>query len=318
MMAADVDQFRGVLLGCAVGDALGAPVEGWSRDEISLVYGGPLRDFRPGRYGLGAFTDDTQLTLALTEALVARGYFDMDEVARAFGNWMRLRDEQGWESRGFDRDSAIACRRLYNGVPRQLSAVDSAGSGAASRAAPVGLFPHGTGAVVDAAVLQAMLTHAHPQALAGAAAVGVAISQALSAIPFDAREFLRATALAVEDVEPGLAARVSSLEAYLGLPLDVGLGYTGTAVRAMEAVPAALLIFARTPHHTEEAIVTAVNAGGDTTGIGAMVGALAGALNGSSSLPGRWLAHLESKEHIENLAEALYRVVWGTNGRMTG
>lgn len=101
------------------------------------------------------------------------------------------------------------------------------------------------------------------------------------------------------------------LEAYLDEPLDVGLRYTGTGARAMEAVPAALLIFARIPPHTEEAIVTAVNAGGDTTGIGTMVGAL----NGSGSLPGRWLAYLEAREHIECLAEALYWMVWGVEGK---
>lgn len=314
-MAEDLDQFKGVLLGCAVGDALGAPVEGWSDIEIGMVHGGTLRDFRPERYGPGAFTDDTQLTLALTEALVVRGSFDMDEVAHAFGGWMRLRDEGVREVRGYDRASATACRRLYNGVPRQLSAVDSAGSGAASRAAPVGLFLRETTPVVDAAVLQAMLTHSHPRALAGAAAVAVAVSHALSAIPFDAEDFLRATALAVEDIEPGLAAKVSSLEAYLEEPLDVGLQYTGTGAYAMEAVPAALLIFARIPHHTEAAIVTAVNAGGDTTGIGAMVGAMAGALNGAGSLPGRWLAYLEAREHIERLAEALYWMVWGVEGK---
>jgi len=106
------------------------------------------------------------------------------------------------------------------------------------------------------------------------------------------------------------------LEAYLDEPFDVGLRYTGTGARAMEAVPAALLIFARIPHHTEEAIVTAVNAEGDTTGIGAMVGAMAGALNGSGSLPGRWLAYLEAREqHIERLAEALYWMVWGVEGK---
>lgn len=85
MVARDLDQFKGVLLGCAVGDALGGPVEGWSSTEIRMVHGGPLRDFLPERYGPGAFTYDTQLTLALAEALVFRGHFDMDEVAHAFG-----------------------------------------------------------------------------------------------------------------------------------------------------------------------------------------------------------------------------------------
>ncbi len=83
----------------------------------------------------------------------------------------------------------------------------------------------------------------------------------------------------------------------------------------MEAVPAALLIFGKIPHHTERAIVSAVSAGGDTTGIGAMVGALAGALNGAGSMPRRWLGRVEAREHIERLAGALYRMTWGMEDR---
>lgn len=315
MMAADLDQFRGVLLGGAVGDALGAPLEGLSRVEIRLAHGGWVRDFLPERYGPGAFTGDTQLTIALVEALVIRGRFDMDEVSRAFGEWMRLHDDGVRPARSRDHASATACRRLYRGVPRQFCAVDSDGCGAATRAAPVGLFLQDKGDIVDAAVLQAMLTHADPRVLAGAAAVAVGVAHALSAVPFDAFEFLRATALVVEDIDPGLAAKISGLETYAEEPLDEGLDYTGTGAYAMEAVPAALLIFAKIPHHTEEAIVTAVNAGGDTASIGAMVGTFAGALNGAGSLPGRWLGSLEARGHLGHLAETLYRMVSGTNGK---
>jgi ADP-ribosylglycohydrolase len=315
MMAADLDQFRGVLLGGGVGDALGAPLEGLSGIEIRLMHGGRVRNFLPERYGPGAFTGDTQLAIALAEALVTGGRFDMDKISHAFGEWMRLHDEGVRKARrGRDHASATACRRLYRGVPRQFSAVDSAGCGAATRAAPVGLLSQDEGDILEAAVLQAMLTHADPRALAGAAAVAVGVAHALSALPFDVFWFLRSTALMVEDMEPGLAAKISGLEAYVEEPLEEGLKYTGTGTHVMEAVPAALLIFANIPIHTEEDIVAAVNAGGHTAGIGAMVGALAGALNGAESLPERWLDSLEARGHLEHLAETLYRMASGTSG----
>jgi ADP-ribosyl-[dinitrogen reductase] hydrolase len=313
-MVVDVDQFRGVLLGGAVGNALGASLSGLSGTEIRLIHG-RVRDFLPEGYETGAFMGDTQLAVALAEALVAGGGFDMDRVSSAFGEWMRLHDAGVREARCYDQASAIACRRLYRGVPRQISAVDSAGCGAAARAAPIGLSLGDERDVVDAAVLQAMLTHADPRALAGAAAVAVGVAHALRVIPFDAFRFLRATALAVEDVEPGLAARISSLEGYVDKALEEGLEYIGTSSHAMEAVPAALLIFSKNPHHTEEAIVTAINAGGHTSGIGAMVGALSGALNGSGSLPGRWLQFLEGGAYLKSLSEEIYRMVFGGNGK---
>jgi len=175
MRSASVDQFRGVLLGGAVGDALGAPLAGLTALEIRLIHGGRVRNFLPERHGTGAFTGVTRLTMALAEALITGGGFDMDEVSHAFGEWMRLHDCGVREARGCDRASAVACRRLYRGVPRQVCAVDSASCGAATRAAPIGLFLRGQEDVVDAAVLQAMLTHADPRALAGAAAVAAGV-----------------------------------------------------------------------------------------------------------------------------------------------
>jgi ADP-ribosylglycohydrolase len=314
-VAVDVDQFRGVLLGGAAGNALGAPLAGLSGIEIRRFHGGRVKNFLAEGYGSGALAGDAQMTVVLAEALVAGGGFDMDAVSHAFGEWMRLHDEGVREARGYDRASATACRRLYRGVPRRISAVDSAGCGAATRAAPIGLFLRDEQAVVHAAVLQAMLTHADQRALAGAAALGVGVAYALSATPFDAFSFLRATALMVEDVEAGLAAKISQLEAFVERPLEDGLEYTGTSDHAMEAVPAALLIFSKLPHDTEKAIVAAANVGGHTAGIGAMTGALAGALNGAISLPERWLNSLEAGRYLNRLSETLYWMAYKKNGK---
>ena len=55
----------------------------------------------------------------------------------------------------------------------------------------------------------------------------------------------------------------------------------------------------------EEAIVTAVNRGGDADTIGAIAGAVAGARFGVSGLPDRWLAAIDEAEEIERLATDL-------------
>ena len=56
---------------------------------------------------------------------------------------------------------------------------------------------------------------------------------------------------------------------------------------------------------SEEAIVSAVNRGGDTDTVGAIAGAVAGARFGSDSLPERWLSGLNNREELEDLASAL-------------
>lgn len=62
---------RGCLLGGAVGDALGAPIEFMNIAEIQSRFGpGGIRDFAPAYGVIGAFTDDTQMTLFTTEGLL--------------------------------------------------------------------------------------------------------------------------------------------------------------------------------------------------------------------------------------------------------
>jgi ADP-ribosyl-[dinitrogen reductase] hydrolase len=305
------DRYRGALLGAAAGSALGAPLEGMSRAEILVSHRGEVRDFLPGRYEAGSYTADVQMMVALATTLALSNGFDVDELALTFGEWMRLHDEGLQEARGYGWASGLACRRLYRGIPKVESAVESDGCDAAVRAVPLGLVIGRPQAVRDTAVLQAMLTHRHPRALAEAAAVALAVSFALWRRPFEAQDFLSTTAKWIEDIDPGFAAKVSNLQGYLEDPLEVGPRYTGVGPQAIEAVPAALLIAAKLHSLPGEAVVRAVNAGGNTAGMGGMTGAIVGSFNGAGAVPKRWLSALESRELLEYLADSLYEIVFG-------
>ena len=77
-------------------------------------------------------------------------------------------------------------------------------------------------------------------------------------------------------------------------------------------MPAALWAFARHQDSPEEAIVTAVNMGGDTDTIGSMCGAVAGAYHGAYRIPGRWVDELENEEkgrdYLLSLADRLFEI----------
>lgn len=119
---------RGMLVGGAIGDALGAPVETWPPDRIAEVHGGPVRRyvspighkwFKPEEFLPGMTTDDTQLTVATAEGLihghaaaVAANSFSpyLDAVAAAHVEAMKF-TVGGW-----GRSTTEAVRRLANGV----------------------------------------------------------------------------------------------------------------------------------------------------------------------------------------------------------
>ncbi|HEX8907717.1 MAG TPA: ADP-ribosylglycohydrolase family protein, partial [Anaeromyxobacteraceae bacterium] len=84
---------RAAFLGVALGDALGATVEFMTAGEIRAAYG-VHRDLRGGGWlhlRPGAVTDDTEMSLAMAEAIVSRGRFEARAVADALVAWMRAR-----------------------------------------------------------------------------------------------------------------------------------------------------------------------------------------------------------------------------------
>ncbi len=85
------NRFHGCLVGLAVGDALGGPVEGLSRFELAQQHGGIVRKMVGGgslRLKPGETTDDTAMATALAESIVACGDLDVDDVAAHYVVWL--------------------------------------------------------------------------------------------------------------------------------------------------------------------------------------------------------------------------------------
>ena len=110
---------RGALAGIAIGDALGMPVEGWTKEAIRKKFPEGIRKYEDPREtghkwfnGLraGATTDDTQLTASVLKAIMEAGSFDMDVIAKYHALAMH-EDNAGW-----GRTTKEAIRRLNNGV----------------------------------------------------------------------------------------------------------------------------------------------------------------------------------------------------------
>jgi poly(ADP-ribose) glycohydrolase ARH3 len=77
------EKFKGVLLGTAVGDILGVPIEGETRSYIQLKHG-EIRDFLKNFIGEGCYSDDTQMTLALATSLIQCGKLDPKQCASQY------------------------------------------------------------------------------------------------------------------------------------------------------------------------------------------------------------------------------------------
>jgi len=285
-----LDRAQGALLGLAVGDALGATLEFQPRDAQPLhteMRGG-------GPFGLkaGEWTDDTAMALALADSLLACSGFDTHDAAQRFIAWWR---EGSYSCTGtcFDigRITREALARFERTGRPYAGSMDprTAGNGSLMRLSPIALF-----ALYDAdradqiARDQSRITHAALQAVEACAFFVQLLREAILGNTDVLRPRDWAGDAAIQAIAAG-SCRDKPREA---------IRSSGYVVDTMEA---ALWAVERT-RSFEEALVLAVNLGGDADTVGAVTGQLAGALYGASSIPARWLAPLAWRETITETA----------------
>ncbi len=292
------DRFLGSALGTFVGDAMGEPVEGWPHKAIYSQFGlldTMLRE--EARY-----TDDTQMMIGILETLVEKGGFDPAVCAVRF-------QENFDPSRGYGRRIFGVMEKIRRGIPWNAVGTDSFGNGGAMRIAPIGCFYYGDlQAVEENAILSARITHNHPEGLAGAVAqataVALALQHGLSNEPVEAEEFVDRISVQVSSIDNGFTESLGGIKSisasFSSRPTDSVIEVIEAirdryrlSLRAIESVPAAIGAFVLT-NSFREAVVLAVNLGGDTDTIGAMAGAVAGAYYGLDQIPQEWIDPLEN------------------------
>ncbi|MEU6266931.1 ADP-ribosylglycohydrolase family protein [Saccharopolyspora shandongensis] len=335
------ERVLGCFLGGALGDALGADLEFITAEEITKRFGpdGPsgLRE----AYGVhGAITDDTQMTLFTAEGLIrgsvaARmlGAEDpLPEVQQAYQRWLHTQGVEwdaaagrfladypapdGWlievpglfKTRAPGKTVFRALARFGEGHPAGSFTEkinDSKGCGGVMRAAPAALCSTDPAEVFRLAARTAALTHSHPAGYHSAGALAVIVQQALLGRGLDDGVWLALQVLETwedhEETSAMLKAAVDLAEAGVPTPQQVaetlGGGWVGEEALAI-AVCAALV----GGEDVELALRIAVHHDGDSDSTGAICGNIVGALLGVGALPVDWLAELELRDVVEQVA----------------
>lgn len=307
-MAANIlDRFRGCLLGVAVGDALGMPVEGYTAYEIESKFG-PVRDMMPAPEGhfhsglaAGQFTDDTEETLLLAESMIESSGFSAERFSDKLRSWGSLWTLDENLNRGIGFTTRSSVENMLAGTSWQESGLDIPTCGSAMRAAPIGLLYHCDLSVVARyAELQSIPTHCGPAARAGSIAVAVGVALCLQGFPKEM--VLKTAADLAKKTDSEFADRLLWAGSLLGLGLEPSeaLKAIGNSPIVSETVPAAFYCYMK--FQPEEALIAAASGGGDTDSIASIAGSLLGASFGTAWIPERWLLCLENRERIERAA----------------
>ena len=298
-------RFEGCLFGLAVGDALGGMFEAQSAEGIRARFPSVAHLIAYPQEEIW-YTDDTQMAIGVSEALIERGEIVEDALCGAFvSNYL--------PSRGYGRGAravldAMEEGRDYREVAEQHFPGGSFGNGAAMRVAPVGLvFRDDQRRLWEQARLSALPTHRHPLGIEGAQLLALAVALCSGMERFDRAGFFAGLQAACESAE--YRAKLEAAE-QVRTPDD--LAGLGNQIEALHSVPTAVASFALTPESFEDTVCNLIFLGGDTDTLAAMAGALSGAYIGSGRLPSRLVGLLESspkgRVYIEQLAGQLFDV----------
>ncbi len=271
------DRAIAAYLGLAIGDALGATVEFMTPREIKerygthdkLIGGGWLR-LKPGQV-----TDDTTMSLALGESILAQGKVDALSAAQAFDAWMRAKP--------VDIGNTVRRNLLLfrtSGKPEAPGSEHDAGNGAAMRVLPVALATLGQNefAVRSACRAQAHVTHHNPLSDAACECLVLMVQDALQGA--DKNQLLHRHAHPLAARHPAFRFRAVRQQSNPG----------GYIVDTMQAVFQAFF----DTDDFRSCLIDVVNRGGDADTTGAIAGMLAGALYGQDEIPEVWLRTLNT------------------------
>ncbi|EFL23891.1 putative ADP-ribosylglycohydrolase [Streptomyces himastatinicus ATCC 53653] len=321
---------RGCLLGGAIGDALGAAVEFSSLADIRAEHGAQgVTDFLPAYGRRGAVTDDTQMTLFTVDGLIRAqvrrdtgAWHPPTDIHSAHRRWYATqrdwgpderREDDGWLAREewlyAQRAPGRACLTgLGDATMGTLEAPknpDSKGCGAVMRSAPFGLLVGWEPQLVfQLAIECAAQTHGHPTGYLAAGAFALIVHGLARGEALDGS--VQRT-LAHLSGRPGHEETTDALRRALGavrqgLPTperveSLGEGWTGDEALAMG------LYCALVAEDVRHGLLLAVNHGGDSDSTAAVCGNLLGVLHGETALPPAWLAEVEGRGTILELAD---------------
>ena len=312
------DRAHATLCALAVGDAMGMPTEFQPPEEIREFYGWveSLLAPDPRHYHYkdmvrAQYTDDTELSLEVLDAIVRCGGMTLETAVNALETWVKKYDVFNKSYLG--PTSKKALEGIFAGQDPVEIGREGVTNGAAMRVTPIGILNAGNPdqAALDAATL-CLPTHGSNRAMAGAGAVAAAVAEALSDCSTMESVLDAARRGAVIAEKQGYPKGESRLLAQLDEMLALSdahaqdSDFLAEVFRRIEysmdcedTVAVVLAFFSRCGGDPLYAARLGANLGGDTDTIGALAAAICGAYSGTAKLDMAMIREIEQVNHVD-------------------
>jgi len=344
------EKLIGTLVGCAVGDALGMPVESWPKARIQKHVGritemmDPviLRDTDGNKitedefgkihhwtevFEKGEYTDDTILTLAIAESIIARGLPDLYDITDSQLS-IYYEFSQGRSKCGFGGTTKAAFENLLKGIlPTKSGVIGGPGTGPAMKMAPVGMWMAleeddrfvDRGRAIYGMYLAKLIgksTHLDPRSIICGVVQAVAITELLKeSIPAKDKnmfiEYLYNLARCWEGPltdeykwhrKGNITSKLQWIVEHPDVSVEEAHDHFGSSSATYQAYPFTLWMFQKYWDDPVAGLEELVNCGGDCDTTGAMFGALAGAKHGMV-FPEKWTSQVKQLDYVIEVGE---------------
>ena len=302
---------KSVVLGHAIADALGVPVEFCDRSEVDDNPVTDMMGYGTYDYPEGSWSDDTSMALCALDSL-SKGNIDYDDIMKNFIKWL---NDNEYTPTGEAFDVGRIClkaiivyaqNRNVNTCGRTVE--HSNGNGSLMRIHPMTLYLYTRDDLsieekIDIIHKTSALTHAHERSKIGCGIYSFVLWELMKNPTLEsvlaglnkAEEFYQ------DYPEFDKYRRLFDKRFILTKRDDISS--SGYVVSTLEAAIWCLL----TTKNYSECVLKAVNLGDDTDTVGAVAGGLAGALYGMETIPEKWLTTLKRKDYIEDMCEKAVR-----------
>ena len=301
---------KNILIGSAVGDALGVPVEFKSRQYLQQ---NPVTDMMGyGTYNMppGTFSDDSSMMFCLAESL-CNGY-NLNDIAEKFQMWMH---EGYWTADGEVFDVGISTRKAINRLrvvknPTEAGSTSESdnGNGSLMRILPLAIFTKDLSIDERCEIVKEVssITHAHNRSVLACIyyiefALNVLDSENLEEAYLNTNFWLK---LFLEENEIYKNEFTYFERILSGKLIDLKEDEIKSTGYVMDSLEASIWCLLHTSSY-KDCVLKAVNLGHDTDTIACIAGGIAGIYYDAETIPTNWIEQLARVDDILHLAEQL-------------
>ena len=302
----ELRKLKGAILGHAVGDALGVPVEFVGRETLDEFPVAEMSGFGAYSVPAGSWSDDTSMALATLDSL-GKGRVDYEEIMTNFERWLF---EGKYTPTGVTFDVGGTCRSaIFNheegndALSCGLSSEYSNGNGSLMRIHPFVLYSYCNGLSLEECLkiveCGSLLTHAHHRSVLGCCIYACVVYKLLEVGKMSAifQGLAQAKRLFEAHAELCHYSRVFD-EDFASISREK-IKSSGYVVDTLEAAFWCVM----TTNDYKSCVLNAINLGSDTDTVGAIAGGIAGILYGYETIPSEWMRTLKRRKYIENMCE---------------